>query len=57
MSGEKINLKKSDGSEINSPEYSEVYYLDNKKNVSNYETYINNLTNIDYTFVGEEFYK
>jgi len=57
MSGEKINLKKSDDSEINSPEYSEVYYLDNKKNVSNYETYINNLTNIDYTFVGEEFYK
>lgn len=57
LSGNKISLKNADGTVIDTPAYSQVYYIDNKKNVSSYDTYINNLTNIDYEFIGEEFYK
>lgn len=57
LSGNKIALKNQDGSIINNPLYSQTYYIENKKNVSSYETYINNLTNIIYEFIGEEFYK
>ena len=57
LSGNKISLKNADGSVIDTPAYSQVYYIDNKKNVSSYDTYISNLTNIEYEFIGEEFYK
>ena len=57
LSGNKISLKNSDGSTIDNPAYSQVYYIENKKNVSSYDAYINSLTNIDYEFIGEEFYK
>ena len=57
LSGNKISLKNADGSVIGTPAYSQVYYIDNKKNVSSYDTYISNLTNIEYEFIGEEFYK
>lgn len=57
LSGNKIALKNQDGSVIDNPLYSQTYYIENKKNVSSYETYINNLTNITYEFIGEEFYK
>ena len=55
-SGNKITLKNPDGTEIENPAYTCLYYIDNKKNVSNYDLYINNLTDIKYDFIGEEFY-
>ena len=55
--GKKITLKNVDGSVIDNPSYTEVFYLSNKKTVSNYDSYISNLTDIKYDFVGDEFYK
>lgn len=56
-SGNKIMLTTQDGSIIENPAYTTLYYIENKKNVSSYDVYINNLTDILYTFIGEEFYK
>lgn len=56
LSGNKITLKNPDGTVIENPAYTSLYYIDNKKNVSNYDLYINNLTDIKYDFIGEEFY-
>ena len=56
LSGKKITLKNPDGTVIENPAYTSLYYIDNKKNVSNYDLYINNLTDIKYDFIGEEFY-
>lgn len=55
--GKKITLKNVDGSVIDNPSYTEVFYQSNKKTVSNYDSYISNLTDIKYDFVGDEFYK
>lgn len=55
--GKKITLKNVDGSVIDNPSYTEVFYLSNKKTVSNYDSYISNLTDIKYDFIGDEFYK
>ncbi len=57
LTGKKITLKNTDGSEIENPGYSGIYSLYNKKTVSSYDLYINNLTDIFYEFIGEEFYK
>ena len=57
LHGNKISLKNQDGTEIENPAYTAVYYINNKKNVSSYDLYINNLTDIFYEFIGEEFYK
>ena len=57
LHGNKISLKNHDGTEIENPAYTAVYYINNKKNVSSYDLYINNLTDIFYEFIGEEFYK
>ena len=46
-----------DGTEIENPAYTGIYYLNNKKNVSSYDLFISNLTDIVYEFIGEEFYK
>ena len=56
LSGNKITLKNPDGTVIENPAYTSLYYINNKKNVSNYDLYINNLTDIKYDFIGEEFY-
>lgn len=55
-SGNKISLVTKDGTVIENTTYTAVYYIDNKKSVSSYDLYINNLTDILYNFVGEEFY-
>lgn len=55
-SGKKISLINKDGTVIDNTSYTAIYYTDNKKNVSSYDLYISNLTNILYTFAGEEFY-
>lgn len=57
LSGNKISLKNIDGTEIENPAYTGTYYLDNKKNVSSYDLFVSNLTDIVYEFIGEEFYK
>ncbi len=57
LSGNKVTLKNIDGTEIENPAYTGIYYLDNKKNVSSYELYISNLLNIFYEFIGEEYYQ
>lgn len=57
LSGNKISLKNMDGTEIENPAYTGIYYLNNKKNVSSYDLFISNLTDIVYEFIGEEFYK
>lgn len=54
--GKKISLINKDGTVIENTAYTSVYYINNKKVVSNYDLYINNLTDILYNFVGEEFY-
>lgn len=55
-SGNKISLLTKDGTVIENTTYTAVYYIDNKKTVSSYDLYIDNLTDIVYNFVGEEFY-
>lgn len=55
-SGKKIGLKNIDGTYIENPAYTAVYYIINKKIVSSYDAYIKEFTNIIYNFVGEEFY-
>lgn len=55
-SGNKIYLLTKDGTVIENTTYTAVYYIDNKKTVSSYDVYINNLTDILYNFIGEEFY-
>ena len=57
LEGNIITLKNSDGTEIPNPAYTTLYYIDNRKNVSSYDTYLENLTDIDYKFIGEEYYK
>ena len=57
LSGQKIQLKNEDGTSIENPAYTGIYYINNKKIVSNYDIYISNLTDILYEFIGEEFYK
>ncbi len=54
--GKKVSLINKDGTVIENTSYTAIYYIDNKKLVSNYDVYINNLTDILYDFVGEEFY-
>lgn len=56
LSGNIVTLKNEDGSEIENPAYTGIYYLDNKKNVSSYDIYISNLLDIPYYFIGEEYY-
>ena len=56
LNGNVITLKDLEGNEIPNPAYTTVYYLNNRKNVSAYETYIEILTDIKYTFVGEDYY-
>ena len=56
LNGNIITLKDLEGNEIPNPAYTTVYYLNNRKNVSAYETYIEILTDIKYTFVGEDYY-
>ncbi len=56
LSGNKITLKNIDGSEIENPAYTGIYFLGNKKNVSSYDLYISNILDIPYTFIGEEYY-
>ena len=55
--GNKITLKNPDGTEIPNPAYTTVYYIDNRKNISSYDNYIELLTDIDYSFIGENEYK
>ena len=55
--GQKIQLTNVDGSVIENPAYTALYYINNKKTIANYDLYIKNLTDIKYDFVGEEFYK
>lgn len=57
LSGNRITLKNEDGSEIENPAYTGLYFINNKKNVANYDLYISNLCDIIYEFAGEEFYK
>ena len=57
LQGNIISLKNSDGTEIPNPAYNTLYFIDNRKNVSSYDTYLENLTDIEYTFIGEEYYK
>ena len=57
LTGKRISLKNEDGTEIENPGYLGIYNLYNKKTVSSYDLYINNLTDIFYEFIGEEFYK
>lgn len=54
--GNKISLKTKDGNIIENTSYTGVYYIENKKVVSSYDLYVNNLTDILYNFIGEEFY-
>ncbi|MCI8291168.1 MAG: WG repeat-containing protein [Clostridia bacterium] len=56
INGKKISLINKDGTVIENTAYTAVYYINNKKIISNYDLYINNLTDILYNFVGEEFY-
>ena len=56
LNGNVITLKNSDGTEIPNPAYTSIYYLDNRKNVSSYDTYLEQLTDINYTFIGEDYY-
>ena len=57
LNGNKITLKNTDGTEIPNPAYTTLYYIDNRKNVSSYDTYLESLTDIEYNFIGEEQYK
>ena len=57
LSGNRITLKNEDGSEIENPAYTGLYFINNKKNVASYDLYISNLCDIFYEFAGEEFYK
>lgn len=56
LSGNVVKLKNLDGTEIENPAYTGIYYLNNKKNVSSYDLYISNLLDIPYEFIGEEYY-
>lgn len=54
--GKKVSLVNKDGTLIENTSYTAVYCINNRKTVSNYDLYISNLTDILYTFIGEEFY-
>lgn len=56
LNGNVVTLKNVDGTEIPNPAYTGMYYMDNRKSVAAYDNYIENLTNIKYTFIGEEYY-
>jgi len=56
LSGNVVKLKNPDGTEIENPAYTGIYYLNNKKSVSSYDIYISNLLDIPYSFIGEEYY-
>ncbi len=57
LEGKKITLTNLDGSVIENPAYSSIYYTDNKKMVSSYDLYVEQFTDIVYNFIGEEFYE
>ncbi len=57
LSGNKMKLTNLDGTVIDNPAYTALYYIDNKKHSSSYDVYLNELTDIKYEFIGEEFYE
>lgn len=57
LTGRKIGLKNVDGTYIENPAYTELYYITSKKTVSSYDVYMADFTDIDYNFIGEEFYQ
>ena len=55
--GKRITIRNVDGSIIDNQTITQVFYIDNKKTIANYDIYVEELTDILYNFIGEEIYE